>query len=158
MRCPRCSHQNTKVVDSRAVQEESAIRRRRECLSCDYRFTTYEYVEMPPIMVVKRSGDQEPYDRGKLVQSLQIACKKRPIVQETIESIVRKIEYELNQLAEESVESAKIGKLVMDALREVDDVAYVRFSSVYRQFTDLEHFKEALRMIESERKNPHDSS
>jgi len=143
-------------VDSRAVQEESAIRRRRECLSCDYRFTTYEYVEMPPIMVSKRGGEKEPYDRGKLIQSLQIACKKRPIVQETIESIVRKIEYELNQLAEESVESAKIGRLVMDALRAVDDVAYVRFSSVYKQFTDLEHFKEALQMIESERKKSYD--
>ena len=153
MRCPQCTHQNTKVVDSRTVQNDSAIRRRRECLGCDFRFTTYEYVEMQPITVIKNSGKTESYDRGKLLRSLQIACKKRPILQETLDSIVRSIEYELNQIADAEVHSKKIGEMVIEALRQIDDVAYVRFASVYKQFTDLEHFKETLKLIESARKH-----
>jgi len=149
MKCPFCGHEEDRVVDSRAVREGTGVRRRRECLNCKERFTTYEYVEKVELMVVKNDGRQEPFDRGKLIEGIRLACKKRPIGVKKIESIVADVEKRIYSLSRGEVTSKQVGEVVMDILREVDEVAYVRFASVYRKFQDKTQFVEELkRMLE----------
>jgi transcriptional repressor NrdR len=149
MRCPFCGFEEDRVVDSRSVREGRGVRRRRECLRCSERFTTYEYVEKVELMVVKNDGRQEPYDRSKLIEGLRVACKKRPIDQRKVEAMVDEVEKRLYALSKGEVTSKFIGETVMDILRTTDDVAYVRFASVYRKFQDKTEFVEELkRMLE----------
>ncbi len=147
MRCPFCGHEEDKVVDSRSVQENRAVRRRRECLQCKERFTTYEYIEKVALMVLKNDGRQEPFDRGKLIEGIRLACKKRPIGAKKIEAIVDDVEKRLHGLSKGEVTTAQIGEVVMDILSEVDEVAYVRFASVYRKFQDKAQFLEELKRM-----------
>jgi transcriptional repressor NrdR len=140
MRCPYCQCEEDKVVDSRGSREGRAIRRRRECLSCGQRFTTYEYIETAAVTVVKADGRREPYDRQKVLQGLQMACKKRPISQETIEQMADQIENQLQAMNESEVPSKTVGELAMKVLYPVDEVAYVRFASVYRKFKEVKQF------------------
>ena len=147
MRCPFCGFEEDRVVDSRSVREGRGVRRRRECLRCSERFTTYEYVEKVELMVVKNDGRQEPYDRSKLIEGLRVACKKRPIDQRKIEAMVDEVEKRLYALSKGEVTSKFIGETVMDILRATDDVAYVRFASVYRKFQDKTEFVEELRKM-----------
>lgn len=135
------------MVDSRSVREGRGVRRRRECLRCSERFTTYEYVEKVELMVVKNDGRQEPYDRSKLIEGLRVACKKRPIDQRKIEAMVDEVEKRLYALSKGEVTSKFIGETVMDILRATDDVAYVRFASVYRKFQDKTEFVEELKKM-----------
>lgn len=151
MRCPFCSGTDNRVVDSRVSREGRAVRRRRECLACHRRFTTYEYVEERPLLVVKRDGTTERYDRRKVVQSIELPCVRRPITHEEIEAMVDEIEDELARRGEDEVESRVIGELVMERLKARDHVAYVRFASVYRNFQDLEEFYEELRDLTARR-------
>jgi transcriptional repressor NrdR len=145
MRCPYCHQTEDRVVDSRTGREGRAVRRRRECLSCGRRFTTYEYVEERALQVAKRDGTSEPFDRRKLLRSVQLACAKRPIPLSDIEALVDDVEDELAQLGQDEVESRVIGEVVMERLKARDNVAYVRFASVYRNFQDLDEFYEELR-------------
>jgi transcriptional repressor NrdR len=151
MRCPFCSGTDNRVVDSRVSREGRAVRRRRECLECHRRFTTYEYVEERPLLVIKRDGSTERYDRRKVVQSIELPCVKRPIAHEEIEAMVDEVEDELARRGEDEVESRVIGELVMERLKARDHVAYVRFASVYRNFQDLEEFYEELRELTARR-------
>ncbi|HEU0015037.1 MAG TPA: transcriptional regulator NrdR [Longimicrobium sp.] len=147
MRCPFCHHTDDRVVDSRSVREGRAVRRRRECLRCERRFTTYEYIEERPLQVLKRDGEREPYDRRKLLRSLQIATAKRPISPTEIDSIVEDIERELDRRESAEAESREIGGMVMDRLKARDHIAYVRFASVYRDFQDPEEFYAEFREL-----------
>lgn len=147
MRCPFCGFEEDRVVDSRSVREGRGVRRRRECLRCSERFTTYEYVEKVELMVVKNDGRQEPYDRSKLIEGLRVACKKRTIDQRKIEAMVDEVEKRLYALSKGEVTSKFIGETVMDILRATDDVAYVRFASVYRKFQDKTEFVEELKKM-----------
>jgi transcriptional repressor NrdR len=140
MRCPYCGHEEDKVVDSRSSKEGQAVRRRRECLKCEKRYTTYEYVETIPLAIIKNDQRREPYEREKLLRGILAACKKRPIGREQVEGIVDKIEEQVQKLSKTEVPSSEIGRLVMDELFRLDDVAYVRFASVYRQFKDKGEF------------------
>ena len=149
MKCPFCGHEQDKVVDSRSSKEGRAVRRRRECLKCEGRFTTYEYIENFPLTVVKNDQRREPYDRQKLLQGILSACKKRPISMKKIESIVDKIENEIDKLSRSEIQSLEIGKLVMDSLYTLDDVAYVRFASVYRKFKHKDEFISEVKDLES---------
>lgn len=144
MRCPHCGASKDKVVDSRASQGGAAIRRRRECLECGVRFTTYEYIEAFSLVVIKNDGRREPYDRGKLQGGIETACTKRPISTEQIENLVQKVETALQNLGLREVPSRRIGGLVMDGLRELDQVAYVRFASVYSDFKTAEEFRQEI--------------
>jgi transcriptional repressor NrdR len=145
MRCPYCHANEDRVVDSRTSQEGRAVRRRRECLGCSRRFTTYEYVEERQLLVAKRDGSSQPYDRQKVLKSVQLPCAKRPITGSEIELMVNAIEDSLAQLNVDEVESGKIGELIMEQLRTRDYVAYVRYASVYRNFQDLNEFYEELK-------------
>ncbi len=147
MRCPHCGHKEDKVVDSRATQEESAIRRRRECLKCGKRFTTYEYVEEVSLMVIKKDGRREPFDRKKMLSGIIKACEKRPVGMERMEEIATQVERAIQKKSDREVSSSKIGELVMEKLKQLDEVAYVRFASVYRQFKDVGQFMEELKGI-----------
>lgn len=140
-----------RVVDSRVSREGRAVRRRRECLACRRRFTTYEYVEERPLQILKRDGSSEAYDRAKLIRSIQLPCAKRPITISEVEALVDAIEDELSGLGHDEVESATIGELVMDRLKQLDHVAYVRFASVYRNFQDIDEFVEELRELNRRR-------
>lgn len=140
MRCPFCDNQETKVIDSRPTEDGHAIRRRRECERCSRRFTTYEKVEEVILMVVKKDGSREAFDRRKIMNGIIKACEKRPVTVATIENMVDQIERGLNNMMEKEVDSSFIGELIMDQLKDVDQVAYVRFASVYRQFTDVNTF------------------
>ncbi len=140
MRCPFCDNQETKVIDSRPTEDGHAIRRRRECERCSRRFTTYEKVEEIILMVVKKDGSREAFDRMKLMNGILKACEKRPVTVATIENMVDQIERGLNNMMEKEIESSFIGELIMEQLKDVDQVAYVRFASVYRQFTDVNTF------------------
>ncbi|MFO7261001.1 MAG: transcriptional regulator NrdR [bacterium] len=151
MRCPYCGGTEDRVVDSRTSREGRAVRRRRECLSCARRFTTYEYVEQRPLQVLKRDGTSEPYERRKLLRSVRLPCVKRPISPSEIEAIVDEIEDELSRLGKEEVESRVIGEMVMERLRKRDYVAYVRFASVYRNFQDLDEFVAELTDLKARR-------
>lgn len=153
MKCPFCSHQDSRVVDSRPTEEGNAIRRRRECAECGRRFTTYEKIEELPLMVSKKDGRREAFDRNKILTGLFKACEKRPVSATVLEQLADEIEQHLrNQLCPE-VESRLVGEMVMDRLRGVDEVAYVRFASVYRQFTDIFRFKQELDKLLGQ---PHD--
>ena len=147
MRCPFCDHLEDRVVDSRTGKNGEIIRRRRECLTCARRFTTYERVEEVLPTVVKKDGRREPFDRLKVVAGIQRACQKRPVASAAVEAMVQRIENELLELGEREVASAWVGQRVMAALQELDDVAYVRFASVYRQFKDIGEFMTELKGI-----------
>ena len=147
MKCPFCSAADTKVIDSRPAEDNSSIRRRRQCVICGKRFTTFEAVEHAPIVVVKKDGARQEFDREKLFNSLLRACNKRPVAYETIEKAVDSIESTLLNELEREVPSSRIGELAMEKLRDIDDVAYVRFASVYRQFKDINTFMEELKSI-----------
>lgn len=152
MRCPYCEELEDRVVDSRSSKEGSAIRRRRECLSCSRRFTTYEYVEDMPLTVIKSDGRRESFDKKKLFVKIQMACNKRPIATAQIDEAVDRIEAQLIALGEREIDSKlHIGELVMQELKTLDDVAYVRFASVYRQFKDLRDFEKELQELGSAR-------
>ncbi len=140
MKCPFCGHPEHKVVDSRTSAEGVAIRRRRECLSCGKRFTTYEHVEEQRLMVIKKDGRREPFDRNKLLSGLTKACEKRPVSMDRIEQLADEIEQELSRSFEREAPSREIGERLMLRLRDLDPVAYVRFASVYREFKDAEQF------------------
>lgn len=145
MKCPYCGSLDNKVTDSRLKNSGSSIRRRRACLSCKRRFTTFEYVEEMPLMVIKKDGRREPFDRKKLLAGLLKACEKRPVGMDKLEEIVDNIERILNQNFEKEVSSSEIGELVMKYLYELDEIAYVRFASVYRQFKDINQFMKELK-------------
>ncbi len=140
MRCPFCEHDDTKVIDSRHTEDGHAIRRRRECDSCGKRFTTYEKIEQMILMVIKKDGSREAFDRNKIMNGIIKACEKRPVPMAEIEKVVDEIERGLNNMMEKEIESTFIGELIMESLRKLDEVAYVRFASVYRQFTDVNTF------------------
>ncbi len=153
MRCPFCENPDSKVIDSRPTEDGHAIRRRRECTRCENRFTTYEKVEEVILMVIKRDGSREAFDRKKVMNGIIKACEKRPVSMDTIEGMVDNIERGLNNLMKKEVESSFIGELIMEQLKEVDQVAYVRFASVYRQFTDVNTFvAEIEKLISQEKK------
>ncbi|MDB4951390.1 MAG: transcriptional regulator NrdR [Gemmatimonadetes bacterium] len=145
MRCPYCHHSDDRVVDSRTSREGRAVRRRRECIRCGRRFTTYEYIEERPLQVVKRDGEPEPYDRRKLLRSIQVACAKRPVSPAEIDTIVEDIERALDRHDETEIASHQIGEMVMQRLKSRDHIAYVRFASVYRNFQDPEEFLTELK-------------
>ena len=147
MRCPFCDKDNTRVVDSRPVEETNSIRRRRMCDSCGKRFTTYERVEAIPLVIIKKDQSREQYDRGKIEAGIMRACYKRPIPVEKIEECIDAIESEIFNLEDREVESTKVGELVMEHLKELDAVAYVRFASVYREFKDVNTFMDELKKI-----------
>ena len=147
MKCPFCNYPDSKVVDSRPTDEGTSIRRRRECLRCFKRFTTYETVERLPLMLIKRDGTREPYDRNKLLSGVMKACEKRPVPQARWEQLVDTVEQRLFGTLETEVSSQKIGEMVMQELKNVDEVAYVRFASVYRQFKDINTFLEDLNSL-----------
>ncbi len=140
MRCPYCSHPESKVIDSRPAEEGASIRRRRECLACKKRFTTYETMECLPLVVVKKDGSRQSFDRNKVMAGLIRACEKRPVPYSTLEAMVGEIEQVLQNKMEREISSAEIGELVMERLKQIDDVSYVRFASVYRQFKDINTF------------------
>ncbi len=144
MRCPFCGYLESRVVDSRPADEGERIRRRRECLSCLKRFTTYEMVETLPIIVVKKDKSREPFQHNKLLNGLLRACEKRPVSLESLERIVDSIEIELLNSLEREVTSFQIGELAMEKLKQIDEIAYVRFASVYRQFADVNSFMEEI--------------
>lgn len=145
MRCAYCGGTEDKVIDSRSVQEDSVIRRRRQCLRCGKRFTTYEYIEELQIMVIKRDGRRQPFDRKKILAGIIKACEKRPVSIEKMEEIAREVERQILKKHAREASSTKIGELVMERLKGIDDVAYVRFASVYRQFKDVEQFLAELK-------------
>lgn len=151
MKCPYCGYSESKVVDSRPTVEEAAIRRRRECEKCSKRFTTYEKIEEMPLIIVKKDGSREAYQRSKMLNGILRACEKRPISISTIEGMADEIEKELYNSMEKEIESKKIGEMVMSKLKQIDDVAYVRFASVYRQFKDINIFLEELNKLIDER-------
>ncbi len=147
MKCPYCGYAESKVIDSRPTDEDSRIRRRRECLNCAKRFTTYETVENLPIIVVKRDKSRELFDRNKLFNGMLRACEKRPVSIETLEKAVDDIEVQLQNSLDREVSAMVIGEYAMDKLKEIDEVAYVRFASVYRQFKDINSFHEAINTL-----------
>ena len=152
MRCLFCGHTESKVIDSRSTEEGSSIRRRRECLKCGKRFTSYEKIENIPIVVVKKDMSRQAFDRNKIMNGLLRACEKRPITLDQIEAIADEIESTIYNAMEREVTSTAIGEIIMEKLRYLDEVAYVRFASVYRQFKDLNTFMEELNKILDERK------
>ena len=151
MKCPYCAHLESKVVDSRPADEGSSIRRRRECLSCHKRFTTYEIMESLPLMVIKRDGSRQAFDKSKLMGSMLKACEKRSVPTATLEKLADEIEQTAQNEMEREVPSTEIGELVMEKLKDVDEVAYVRFASVYRQFRDINTFMAELTKLLEEK-------
>ncbi len=150
MKCPSCRVDNDRVIDTRASEDGFAIRRRRECLACKKRYTTYEHIEGTTVKIVKKDGSREPFDRGKIKQGLEKACWKRPISDGQLEIIVSEVENEINLNIEAEVQSRQVGEMVMHRLRKLDQVAYVRFASVYRQFKDARDFVDELRPMLAE--------
>ena len=151
MKCPYCSYDESKVIDSRPTDEGERIRRRRECLGCGKRFTTYEIIETVPVVVIKRDKSREPFDRNKLLNGLLRACEKRPVSMDTLEKVVDDIETTLQNSLDREVPSSLIGTLALEKLRDIDEVAYVRFASVYRQFQDIHSFMEELSRFHTEK-------
>jgi len=151
VKCPYCAHPESKVVDSRPADEGSSIRRRRECLECHRRFTTYETMESLPLVVIKKDGRRQTFDKSKLLGSMIKACEKRSVSLGTLEEIANEIEQALQNKMEREVSSTEIGEMVMDRLKEVDGVAYVRFASVYRQFKDINTFMTELNKLLAEK-------
>jgi transcriptional regulator NrdR len=150
MRCPKCGCQDDKVVDSRASREGATIRRRRECISCGHRFTTYEEIERESLMVLKRDGRHEEFSKDKLLSGIRKACQKRPISPKIIEDLVERIVDEITNRYEREVPGEVIGKLVMEGLRPIDEVAYVRFASVYRRFQEATDFVHEVKKLEAQ--------
>lgn len=144
MKCIYCGYEDSKVLDSRSTDDSNSIRRRRECLNCGRRFTTYETIEITPILVIKADGSRQPFDLNKIKNGMIKACEKRPVSIEQIETMARNIEKNLQSNFVQEIESSKIGEFVCEALKKVDDIAYVRFASVYRQFKDIDSFKKLL--------------
>ena len=151
MKCPYCGWMDSKVVDSRPVDESGSIRRRRACLSCGKRFTTYETVERLPLMVIKKDGSRQRFEKDKVLRGMIRACEKRPVAMSTLMRLADEIELELQNSLDREVSSQKIGELVMERLKGVDEVSYVRFASVYRQFKDINTFMEELNKLLAER-------
>lgn len=147
MKCVKCSFEESKVVDSRSIEDGTSTRRRRECLGCGTRFTTYEKIEFTPIMVIKKNGLRQRFDRDKIINGMLRACEKRPVPLSTIEKTVDDIEMELNNSMEKEIEASKIGDIVIQKLKTIDEIAYVRFASVYRQFKDINEFKKELNKL-----------
>ncbi len=147
MKCPQCHFAETKVIDSRLVGEGESIRRRRECLQCSQRFTTYEHIEQVPLMVIKRDGRRQPFDRERIVAGLVKACQKRPVSIDQMEKIAQEIERDIQKKFDREVSAKDIGEMVMERLALLDEVAYVRFASVYRQFRDVSQFMSELKGI-----------
>jgi len=155
MKCPYCGYKEDKVVDSRATAEESAVRRRRECLKCGKRFTTYEYIEEVSLMVIKKDGRRQAFDRKKILSGIIRACEKRPVSMDKMEELVVSIERAIQKKPDREVYSSRIGELVMEKLKTLDDVAYVRFASVYRQFKDVGQFMMELKdILNKEKRSP----
>ncbi|MAE29117.1 MAG: transcriptional regulator NrdR [Planctomycetota bacterium] len=150
MRCPRCKEDNSRVVDSRSVAEKSVIRRRRECLKCFMRFTTYERIEETPLRVIKKNGERVRFERSRVLQGMLRATEKRPVSMEQLEAVTDRIEGQIQGDYDREVPSSVIGSLIMDELRELDQVAYVRFASVYREFTDVDQFRDELETLEAD--------
>ena len=148
MKCPYCQVEEDKVVDSRGSRNGKAIRRRRECLGCGRRYTTYEYVEMAPFIIVKSDGQREPYERQKILDGLKMACTKRPISAEAIEQMADNIENQLQTMADGEISSKQIGELAMRQLYQVDEVAYIRFASVYRKFKEVKEFLAEIKALQ----------
>lgn len=147
MKCPTCKYHNTRVIDSRPVEDGRAIRRRRECESCGYRFTTFERVEESPLIVIKKDGNREEFSRDKILRGLVKACEKRPVPLKQLEDLTAEIEREIRNIGVPEIKSESIGEMVMDKLAKIDEVSYVRFASVYRQFKDINVFIEELKDI-----------
>lgn len=155
MRCPGCGHEDDRVIDSRSVRDGQAVRRRRECLECRHRFTTYEFVEQAAVLVIKKDGRREPYARDRVLSGLIKACEKRPISRQQLEELVDDVERDVLSDTRAEVSSRDIGEAVMDRLQRLDEVAYVRFASVYRSFRDLTQFMDELRgLLEEKRREP----
>ena len=152
MKCPYCSYEESKVIDSRSADDGERIRRRRECLKCGKRFTTHEVIEMVPIIVVKRDKSREVFDRNKLTAGILRACEKRPVSIQQIESMVNTIETKIQSALEREITTAQIGELAMEEIKKVDEVSYVRFASVYRQFKDINTFLDELNKLLTEKK------
>jgi len=153
MRCPSCGQEDDKVIDSRSVRDGRAVRRRRECVGCGERFTTYEAIETKPVLILKRDGRRVAYARDKVLAGIAKACEKRPVTLEQIETIVEAIELKLAGIPAAEVPTQIIGKLILQALREVDEVAYIRFASVYRSFQNVDEFLEELRGLQGDKDN-----
>lgn len=154
MRCPACNFNGTKVLDSRPVQDFGSIRRRRECESCGYRFTTFEMVEQTPLIIVKKDGTRDEFNRDKILRGLVRACEKRPISIEQLETVVSRVEKALRAMAQHEIPSEQVGRLVLNELASVDEVAYVRFASVYKQFKDINvFFQELSELMERHQEN-----
>ena len=151
MKCPFCGYTESKVIDSRPAEEGATIRRRRECLACQKRFTTYEIIERLPLVVVKRDGSRQTFDKNKLIRSMLKACEKRSVALEELGQIANEIEQELQNALEREIPTSEVGELVMKRLQVLDEVAYVRFASVYRQFKDLNTFMEELTRLLGEK-------
>ncbi|MBF0779686.1 MULTISPECIES: transcriptional regulator NrdR [unclassified Granulicatella] len=144
MQCPRCKYSSSRVIDSRPAEENTVIRRRRECEECRHRFTTFERIEKTPLLVVKRNGNREDFSREKLLRGLVRSCEKRPISLETLEKLASDVEVDVYNMGESEISTTTIGELVMDRLAVIDDIAYIRFASVYRQFSDKNRFLQEL--------------
>ena len=153
MQCPRCKFNGSRVIDSRPADDGRSIRRRRECDECGYRFTTFERLEKAPILVIKRNGNREAFNREKLLNGLVRSAEKRPIPLSQLEQIVNEVEHTINQEGENEISSMLIGEMVMDYLAKIDDIAYIRFASVYRQFTDRKMFLKELERMSFEMDN-----
>lgn len=152
MRCPFCGHVETKVVDSRVSESQDAIRRRRECLKCEQRFTTYERREEVPIMVVKKDGRREPFDRGKLLRGLVVATVKRDVTAAQLEALIDGIETDLHNAFRYELAAEQLGDMVLERLKDLDKVAYVRFASVYKEFQDLDDFTSELKQLQQRKR------
>ena len=151
MKCPFCGFIEDKVIDSRSSNEDKSVRRRRECMKCKRRFTTYEYIEAVPLILIKKDGRREAFDRNKIISGILKACEKRPVSMEKVEAVVDKVEKELQKSFDKEVKAQVVGELVMEHLHKLDEVAYVRFASVYRQFKDINHFMKELKDLLSKK-------
>ena len=147
MKCPFCGHENTRVIDSRPAEDGNSIRRRRSCDSCGKRFTTYEKVETIPLIIIKKDNNREQYDRGKIENGILSACYKRPVPAVDIQRVIDRVEMRIFSLEVKEVPSSRVGEIVMEELKELDEVAYVRFASVYREFKDVNTFMDELKKI-----------
>ena len=156
MKCPECNHLEDKVVDSRTTKEGAAIRRRRECLKCGKRYTTYEYIEKAPLMVVKKDGGREAYEREKLLSGLIKACEKRPVARSQLEKLIDEVEVATYGKFKHEVNSEDLGRQIIDRLKALDEVAYVWFASVYRQFKDINEFMDEIKgiLVDKDKKKP----
>ena len=155
MKCPFCGYSESKVVDSRPAEEGATIRRRRECLSCQKRFTTYEIMERLPLIVVKKDGSRQTFDKQKLINGMLRACEKRPVPLAELQAVADEIEQELQNSLEREIKTTEVGEMVMNGLKSLDEVAYVRFASVYRQFRDINTFMTELNKLLKEDAQPH---